>query len=322
MGSIRGSNGQLFRHLVTRGIYPVVVPRDSVYSGWDLAKLFHHKINRVLALLKSLYQTHATYIHNGVEEPLIQFCQPPHMRSFVAVARNSEAVAAFSQKLMSDRTTKKPSEYLTAPQLINSSVRGETVKAVLHQLYTNGATYEVDGERYRAVLCYAKGPKKMKLALDNHPAAQSLFAQAVIAYKKQRLQEWRAKINRGAGRNASIVDTLIANTNLDKWDINNLGHGFYIRVATVRRQMNKWNQQGYSFRRVMSWTQEGHKGESKIPWVVFKTWQREVELLKGIILLAEFCKDNHLNFHTEFAADKSVQRHITKNLSTGGKNER
>ena len=55
MHKVGGANGQFFRDLVANGVKPVVVPRESVLSAWDLSRYFHHKINRVLKVLKEMY---------------------------------------------------------------------------------------------------------------------------------------------------------------------------------------------------------------------------------------------------------------------------
>ncbi|MBQ3695948.1 MAG: hypothetical protein II938_03150 [Alphaproteobacteria bacterium] len=108
-------------------------------------------------------------------------------------------------------------------------------------------------------------------------------------------------------RKNTMRDNLISNTNLDRQDIDNLGSGFRTRMDAVRRQMRKWNERGYSFRRVMSWGQEKHNDESKLPMREVKRFWREVDLLKGVILLAEFCKANGLD------TQKELEKNVIEN---------
>lgn len=108
----------------------------------------------------------------------------------------------------------------------------------------------------------------------------------------------------GSVRGDSAMESLLANTNLSQEDIKNMGRGFLKRVYAIRRQMRKWNEQGYSFRKVTDWNTEEHKKDSKIPRRQVKAFWREVGSLKRIVLLAEFCKANGLDFQTEFEKHK------------------
>ncbi len=110
-------------------------------------------------------------------------------------------------------------------------------------------------------------------------------------------------------RKDSSVESLVANTNLGQEDIKNMGPDFLCRVQAVRRQMDKWNDQGHSYHRVMAWAQhEEFKQESKISPKKIEKFGHEVDLLKRIIMLAEFCKASGLNFQTEYAKHCLVVR--------------
>jgi len=106
------------------------------------------------------------------------------------------------------------------------------------------------------------------------------------------------------GHKGSTIENLMTNTNLSQEDIKGMGRGFYGRLSVIRRQMMRWNEAGYSFRQVASWNTEDHKKDSKIPRRQLKAFWREVDLLKRIVLLAEFCKANGLDFQTEFEKHK------------------
>ena len=108
----------------------------------------------------------------------------------------------------------------------------------------------------------------------------------------------------GRRKRGCILNYITENTSLDKADIRNLGNGFYYRLGAIRRQMARWNEEGYSFRQIATWNTEEYKKESKIPRRQIKMFWREVELLKRIVLLAEFCKANGLDFQTEFEKHK------------------
>ena len=308
MHKVRGANGQFFRDLVANGVKPVVVPRESVLSAWDLSRYFHHKLNRVLKALKEMYSKTATCTQNGQQENVVVFCKPKHMRCFLAVPNNPEARTAFQQEIMQNRTWRPRSEYLTQKQLHMRGLGEDTVRAVLKELYEEKATYEKDGVARQAVECYASGPRKTVLGLANTLEARALFAKHVISYKKQRKEFMRKKILAGHGLKETLEDSLVAHTSLDVDDVRNLGHGFYNRVSAVRRQLRKWNDAGHSFRRVMSWSIPGNRGECKAPWAQFSAWKREVKILQSIILLAEYCKANNLNFQTEFAKDTRIKK--------------
>ena len=170
-------------------------------------------------------------------------------------------------------------------------------------LYETKATYEKDGVAHLAVECYASGPRKTVLGLANTIEARALFAKEIIAYKKERRALHRQKVCAGRGLKETVEESLVANTDLTMDEVKSLGHGFYNRVSAVRRQMTKWNKAGHSFSEVMSWSEPGHRGQCAAPWAVFAGWKRELEILKGIILLAEYCKSNDLDFQTEFAKD-------------------
>ncbi|MBQ4472413.1 MAG: hypothetical protein II942_04145 [Alphaproteobacteria bacterium] len=303
MRGIRGANGQFFRDLVAQGVKPEVVPRESVLCAWDLSRYFHHKINRVLKALKKLYSSTATYDQNGQSKKLVVFCKPNHTRCFLAVPNDPEAKAAFKQEIMQNRSWRPRSEYLTQKQLQIKGLGEDAVRAVLRKLYETKATYEKDGVSHLVVECYASGPRKTVLGLDNTIEARALFARHLIEYKKERRALHRQKVCEGRGLKETLEESLVGHTNLTMDDVRNLGHGFYNRVSAVRRQMRKWNKAGHSFRRVMSWTIPGNRGECKVPWVQFCAWNREVRILQGIILLAEYCKSNDLDFQTEFAKD-------------------
>jgi len=109
-------------------------------------------------------------------------------------------------------------------------------------------------------------------------------------------------------RSNSARENLLANTNLDQEDLRKLGKGFLGRIYMVRSQMQTWNAKGYSFRQVATWNTEEYKRESQIPRRQIQMFWHEVDLLKRIILLAEFCKANGLDFHKEFAADKMAEK--------------
>lgn len=116
-----------------------------------------------------------------------------------------------------------------------------------------------------------------------------------------------------------ILDNLTTNTTLDTKDIKKMGQGFYHRLVMVRSQARQWQQQGYSFRRLVTWANPDHRCDSKIPLRPMKNFWHEVDLLKRIILLAEFCKANGLDFQKEFekdAAEKRRQAILNKSVAT------
>ena len=214
MKKVRGANGEFFRDLMARGVKPVVVPREAVLSGRDLSRFFHHKVNHVLATLKKLYLSRATYEQDGQQNELVIFCQPKHMRCFLAVPDNPEARLAFQREIMQNREWRPRSEYLTQSQLQMRGLGSDTVRAVLMDLYNEKATYEKEGEICQAVKCYANGPKRTVLGLDNTREARGLFANRVIAHKKRSILKHRQNVCLGNGWFETVEGNIEKNTNL------------------------------------------------------------------------------------------------------------
>jgi len=106
------------------------------------------------------------------------------------------------------------------------------------------------------------------------------------------------------GRKKTMSEDLAEHTGLDASDLKVLGKGFVTRVRLARSRMKEWNEEGYSFQQVMNWNTEEHQKDSKIPRRQLKMFWREVDLLKRIIVLAEFCKANGLDFQAEFEKHK------------------
>ena len=301
MGKVGGTTGQFFRDLIARGVVPENVIRAEVYSGRDLSESFHHKANRIFPLLKKMFQQGVTYTQGGQTRPLVRFCRPGHMKAFLGISRTPEAIAVFKKELMGERTQLPRDQYLAASQLSKIYKRGSGwIVNVLQKMYAQGITYESEGEQHPAVVCCGKGDERIMVALRNTEEAKKILEEHMRIEAEERKQKGRRAISQSRGWDDSIVNTLTANTSLDKADIENLGRGFYNRISMVRRQMQKWNQQGHAFRDVIKWTTKEHKDERKVPWREFEIFQHEVDSLQRIILLAEFCKANGLDFRKEF----------------------